>query len=173
MKRLLISMTLLSLAIACRHVGASEQEAKAYLNYFEYFLGEWSMAEEGGDTGSWTVAMSPTGCSVTTLLKLGDVTSHGEYGYDPVTSTWLGVGFSSAGARWSEALKKPDSRKPQPGEVIWYSGKVVANDGTEKLSKMRLEFISDDAFSVTQTFLDVQGDAEPSVRKLTSKRKQQ
>ena len=173
MKRLLISMALLSLAIVCQHVAASEQEAKAYLDYFEYFLGEWSVAAEGGDTGTWAVAVSPSGCSVTTLLKLGDVTSHGEYGYDPTTSTWLGVGFSSKGTRWSEALKKPDSAKPRPGDVIYYSGKVVANDGTEKLSKMRLEFISDDTFQVAQTILDVQGDAEPFVRKLTSKRKQQ
>ena len=107
MKPLLISMTLLSLAIACRQVSGSQQEAKASLDYFEYFVGEWSMAEGGVVAGTWTVVMSPTGCSFISLLKLGDMTSHGVYGYDPATGTWLGVGFSSNGARWSEALKKP------------------------------------------------------------------
>ena len=92
-------------------VGASEQEAKAYLDYCEYFLGEWSVAEEDGDTGTWTVAMSPTGCSVTTLLKLGDVTSHGEYGYDPTTSTWLGVGFLKQRCTLERGVKETRFRK--------------------------------------------------------------
>lgn len=173
MNRIMIPLILLALSAVCYQSSADEVEARAYHKYFEYFLGEWSVTVEGDDeaSGSWTVKMSPAGCSHTAVLELGDDIGHGVYGYDPVSGSWLGTGFSTKAGRWIEALKKTDADSPRPGDVIDYSGKTIANHGTERLAKMHLKVIDQSAFTVTQTILTVKGDTEPTVRTLTVKRK--
>jgi hypothetical protein len=173
MIRRLIPILLFSLLAICQQTDASEDEAAAYAGYFKYFLGEWSIFEESQDSeaGTWTVKPSPAGRAQNTVLELGDDISHGIYGYDPVTETWKGVGFSSKGSRWSETLKKTASDVPSPGDMIDYCGKSTANDGTVKLFRMRLTFIDRDAFTVKQMIVVVQSDEEPEIRILTAKRK--
>jgi hypothetical protein len=174
MKSCLISAVVVLLTAALLgQAAADESEAKAYVSYFKFFIGEWSLSVEGDVpvTGSWKVENSSTGISHATLLKLGDDTSDGVYGYDPATGDWRGVGFSSRGTRWSESLTKTAGERPRSGDVIDYCGKSIANDGAVRLFRMRLKIVSEDSFTVKQMIIPVQGDAEPEMRTITAVRK--
>jgi hypothetical protein len=155
----------------CTPVSAEESEADAYVKYYSFFLGQWSVIVEGEEVGTWTVKMSPTGCSQNSVLKLGDSITHTIYGYDPVTRSWTGVGFSTDGSRWTESVKKKEGDSPQAGDAFDYRGINVEKDGSEAFFKMRLEIVDTNTIKVSQTVVAVQSDVKTETRSMIGKRK--
>ena len=126
--RISVVMTVLFCATA-----AIADEREQLKKYFDYYVGEWEVSQEGTDQkGSLAVTNAKTGNAHVVNFTFGDVTTVAIWGYDPESKRWVGSGFAKDGSHFKSTVEIPTGRASvQPGDVIRFSETAFTDDGEQ------------------------------------------
>ena len=146
------STTGLAILLAClvfsvSGVAAEEPTAEDYMEFFAYYVGEWTFETDSGSKGTLAYTRSPNGkCLVAYLTMDGKPGTQAIEGYHPGKKCWRHVAWYADGGH-GELTLKLDAATLKAGPI----GKTVEGkwvqwdaDGGEKTGVITTKYVSED-----------------------------
>ena len=146
------STTGLAILLAClvfsvSGVAAEEPTAEDYMEFFAYYVGEWTFETDSGSKGTVAYTRSPNGqCLVAYLTMDGKPATQAIEGYHPGKKCWRHVAWYADGGH-GELTLKLDAATLKAGPI----GKTVEGkwvqwdaDGGEKTGVITTKYVSED-----------------------------